>query len=174
MSGQLQNSEGHDEAGPVSVRTGGNISRRETSQRIVSALGQIVTILMRSPAHQHLTLTDLKRRVVPAVLAGQFSLAGKRFKQDGLVVPVGALVWARVSPDVDKRLSADTTLPIDLTSEEWTSGDNIWVVDAVGEPALITEMLRRLSEREWRGRVARLRTRTADGSVHVHTLATAA
>jgi len=142
------------------------------SPRILSTVGQIVVLLMRSQAYQNATLGDLKPRIMPPIIAGQYSIAGKRGDADGLVVPVGGLLWARVSAEVDARLSADPTAPLKLSPVEWTGGDIIWITEAVGEAPIIKEMMGRLLGGTWKGRTVRQQLK-GDRGMLVFTHATA-
>jgi hemolysin-activating ACP:hemolysin acyltransferase len=92
-------------------------------RQVDMALGQIVTILMRSPQHKQHPLADLEWLVLPAVLSGQCRVA--RAQQSGIAVPVGVALWASVSTAVDQRLS-DLSVPWRLQSDEWRSGDIPW------------------------------------------------
>jgi cytolysin-activating lysine-acyltransferase len=74
------------------------------------------------------------------------------------------VLWASVSDEVDRRLSANPEAPIRLAPQEWKSGDNLWLVEAAGSPRILTPMLRGLAEKEWRGKRVKLCTRDADGN----------
>jgi hemolysin-activating ACP:hemolysin acyltransferase len=88
-----------------------------------------------------------------------------------MVAPVGVVFWARVSPEVDQRLTEKiATEPVRLQLPEWRSGSIIWIVDAVGEHKVIEAMLTRLLETDWKGQEVRLRARTKDGGYKVGVL----
>lgn len=150
-----------------------NAGASSVSQQILSTVGRLVVLMMRSQAHQSTTLADLKSQIMPAVIAGQYSIVGKMRDADGFAVPVAAVIWARVSGDVDARLSADLAHPIKLTPKEWTDGDVIWIVEAMGEAPIVKGMLERLVGDTWKGRTVRLRA-NSDRGIVVQTLATAA
>lgn len=133
----------------------------------MAAYGEIVSVLSRSPAHKSQPLSDLDWLVVPAVITGQFSLAETQSKSNGMIVPIGLVMWASVSADVDRRLAESIAAGIRLKPEEWKSGDILWLVDAIGEPRIIEVMLKRLVQTEWKGRDARMRARTKDGTFKV-------
>ena len=44
-------------------------------KRLAATLGEIVSVLMRSPQHRHVFLADLEVSVLPALATGQFALA---------------------------------------------------------------------------------------------------
>lgn len=88
-----------------------------------------------------------------------------------MVAPVGVVFWARVSPEVDQRLTERiATEPVRLQPPEWRSGPIIWIVDAVGEHKVVEAMLTRLLETEWKGQEVRLRAHSKDGGYKVGVL----
>jgi cytolysin-activating lysine-acyltransferase len=135
------------------------------SKAVMAAFGEIVTVLMRTQEHRGKMLSDLEWLVVPAVTTGQFALAEAQSKTNGMMAPVGLILWASVSADVDQRLRANLASGLTLKPDEWKSGDILWVIEAVGDPKILQAMLQRTSQNEWRGRPANLRIRDKDGSV---------
>jgi cytolysin-activating lysine-acyltransferase len=115
----------------------------DASKHLLGAFGQVTSILMRSAQYRKQTLADLEWLVVPAVTTGQYALAEAQSKASGMMVPVGALLWASVSPEVDKRLTETTEVPMRLKPEEWRCGDILWVIDGVGEQQVVQAMLKK-------------------------------
>jgi hemolysin-activating ACP:hemolysin acyltransferase len=144
--------------------------RLAISQRLSTAFGQVVNIMMRSPAHKHLSLADLEWAAVPAVATGQFVLAEAQSKSNGIVAPVAVVMWASVSDDVDRRLASTPEMILRLSLPEWRSGPNLWVMDAIGEPRVIGTLIDRLINAEWKGRSAKMRTRSPEGKAVIATL----
>ncbi len=95
--------------------------RAAASKRMAASFGEIALLMSQSPAEQHYALRDLDRLVAPAVRLGQFALAEAQSKTNGLVVPVGAILWAQVSAEVDQRAEPGDG-PIRLAPDEWRSG----------------------------------------------------
>jgi len=126
--------------------------------------------MMLSPAYGQCRLADLKTLLVPALALGQFSIAETGSREKGLVAPVGLVLWASVSPEVDRRLAADPGRTVRLATEEWKSGDILWVMEAVGEPSVVSKILSRLFLTEWRGRSAKIRVKGDDGKPVVRLL----
>lgn len=135
------------------------------SKAVMAAFGEIVTVLMRTQDHRGKPLSDLEWLAVPAVTTGQFALAEAQSKTNGMMAPVGLILWASVSPEVDARLRANLASGLTLKPEDWKSGDILWVVEAVGDPKILQAMLQRTSQNEWKGRPANLRIRDKDGVV---------
>ena len=134
-----------------------------------ASFGQVVSVLMRSSQHKHLALADLEWLVVPPLTAGQFAVANMQSKEGGPSVPAAVVLWARVSPEVDQKLSTDLSAPIRLQPDEWKSGDILWLIEAVGDGRLLANFLKNLQEKAFRDREVRVRVRR-DGEQVVSTL----
>lgn len=135
------------------------------SKAVMAAFGEIVTILMRTQEHRGLPLAELESLVVPAVMTGQFAVAEAQSKVNGMMAPVGVIMWANVSPQVDARLRANIGSGVKLAADEWKSGDIFWIVDAIGDPKLLQAMIQRAANNEWKGRTVNLCVRTQDGTL---------
>lgn len=145
--------------------------RLALSQRLSMAFGEIVTVLMRSQGHKHLSLADLEWAAAPAVITGQFSLAEAQSKTNGMVAPVAVVMWATVNDELDQRLMAGLDHPVRLAMQDWRSGPHLWVMDAVGDPRVIGSMFERLVQNEWKGQSAKMRTRNPEGKPVIATIA---
>lgn len=138
------------------------------SKLLMAGFGEIVSVLLRAKDYRAKPIAELEAIAIPAVLTGQFSLAQAQSALNGLTSPVGVVFWARVSPEVDQRLTEKIeTEPVRLHLPEWRSGAILWIVDAVGEHKVVEAMLSRLLETEWKGQDVRLRARTKDGDYKV-------
>jgi cytolysin-activating lysine-acyltransferase len=126
---------------------------------------------MRTPPYKELWLSDLEWLVVPALLSGQVSVATAQSRTNGATMTVGAVLWARVSAEVDRRLAAHPGETMRLAPKEWTSGEIVWVVASAGDGRVLGEMLKRLAKQEWAGKEARIVVRAKDGTPMVATLA---
>jgi hemolysin-activating ACP:hemolysin acyltransferase len=80
---------------------------------------------------------------------------------------MAAVLWAMVSEDVDRRLSAELDKPIRLQASEWRSGTIPWIVAALGEPNTTGQLLGQLSKTVFKDRPAKLRTRGPDGKAFI-------
>ena len=89
-------------------------------------LGEMTWVLTQSPLHRELSIADLEWLVMPALLNEQFYVFrdGKR--------PVGLAMWAKCGPEAVRKLEGGMIEPQNrLTLEEWTNGDQIWLIDLV-------------------------------------------
>ena len=141
-----------------------------SSKMIAAAFGEIVALLMRTPAHKDTKLSDLEWLVAPAVATGQFTIAEAQIKANGITQPMGVILWARVSADIDKRLHQNIAQPLHLTPQEWASGDIIWLVEVAGEPRVLDAVMKRMRETVWAGKTVRVRGKDKDGKAAVGTL----
>jgi hemolysin-activating ACP:hemolysin acyltransferase len=141
--------------------------RAAASKRMAASFGEIVLLMSQSPAEQHYALRDLDWLVAPAVRHGQFALAEAQSKTNGLVLPVGAILWALVSPEVDQRLSNQATGPIRLQPGEWHSGDIPWIIHTVGEPKILGGLVEQLTKTVFKDRAPKMRVRGEDGKAKV-------
>ncbi len=141
-------------------------NRRFAAKQTAAAFGEIVALLMRSPTDKHHSLADLEWLVVPAVARGQYALAEAQSKETGATGPVGAVLWALVSEDVDKRLS-DLSAPTRLKPDEWRSGDIPWIIQASGDMKILGGLIQQLTQKAFKDRQPKMRVRGADGKVSV-------
>jgi cytolysin-activating lysine-acyltransferase len=137
--------------------------RVATAKKLAAAFGEMVTLLMRSSTDRQRPLQDLEWMVIPALKAGQFAIAEAHSKETGAVTPIGAVVWAFVSKDVDERLAASPDRLVPLRPEDWRSGDIPWIIVAIGEPKIVGGLLQPLAKTVFKGRPPKMRVRGADG-----------
>lgn len=136
-----------------------------------AAFGEIVSVLMSSPVHREAKLSDLAKFVAPAVAARQYVVlkvapAGR----PDAALPVGAALWAAVSPEVDQRLRAAKDQPVALTPEEWRGGEHLWLVDLIAVDSVRRALLEDLRDRVAEGRPMALKIRDAGGDFSVSTV----
>lgn len=143
--------------------------RGEISKRMAAALGEVVSVLMQSPRFNRLPLADLAWLVMPPLAAGQFVIADAQQKSVGFTVPVGVVLWATVSAEVDQRLSAFEQ-PMRLKPEDWKSGDILWIMIAEGDQRVLSGLVQRLRQSVLKGRPIKVRAQGADGKLQVQVL----
>ena len=108
-------------------------------------------LLTKSPAHKHFSLADLEWLLLPPVALNQFALADTKLPNGGSVL-AGFVLWARVAPDVDARLTQNQRYPVRLHPNEWRSGDILWIVDAVGNPKMVQNIIAELAKSTFAGK----------------------
>ncbi len=145
--------------------------RQAMRSRLLSVnFGNMVVVLMQSPAHRDKTLADLQELVVPALLRDQFRIAEVTRQDSGFMAPVALVLWARVSEEVDRRLSAEREGPVRLAPDEWAGGDILWLVETVGEKRFVDAILADLAKTAFKGKTVKFRKLDADGVASVETL----
>ena len=136
-----------------------------------AAFGEVTALLMRSPGHKHYSLADLEWLILPAVLSNQFALAGAKAKSNtAMTVPVGVALWARVSEDVDREITANLDRPLRLRPDQWSSGDILWLIDVVASAEVGRALIGQLSRTVFAGKSFKMRVADADGNRTVRTL----
>lgn len=123
-----------------------------------AAFGEIMSVLLQSPRHAEVTLGALARQLVPAFLADQYILArGKPAHPAAPPAPVGFVIWASVSEEVDERLQRQAgDFPV-LGKDDWQSGDIIRILDVVAAPQVAAALLKSVREKVGPDRTIRFR-----------------
>jgi len=85
-------------------------------------LGEIVWIMVQSPRHKSLTLSDLEWFVMPAIQLKQFRIF---YRGDR---PVGIALWAQVDDAIAKRLDSGDKR---LAAAEWRCGPHRRIVEVM-------------------------------------------
>jgi hemolysin-activating ACP:hemolysin acyltransferase len=145
--------------------------RAEIGKRLAGAFGEIVSVMMRSEAHRLTHIAELEWLVLPAIATAQFSIADAQSRTLGVTAPIGVVLWASVSDEIDRRLSSNLMRPARLKPEDWKSGDTIWIIEAIGDPRALDSMFKAIAQREWKGRAVKMRTMDEQGRPVVKTLA---
>ena len=109
--------------------------------RRANAIGKIVSLLARSTRYRDMPVSDLDWFLMPAIAAGQYLIGETKPSAERRGGVAAMLLWARVSPEVDKRLSESKDKPPRLEPEEWTSGDIVRVIEVVGRKDAIKPLL---------------------------------
>ncbi len=133
------------------------------AKMVVASFGEIVSLLMRSSAYKHFSLSDLEWLVIPPVLTQQFVLAAARKGESGIPAPIAVALWASVSSEVDEKLMTMTSGPLRLRPDEWKSGDILWLIDAIGPPQVLGDLVDNLHKNVFKGRPLKVRARGEDG-----------
>jgi cytolysin-activating lysine-acyltransferase len=137
--------------------TGHDEKLQETVQvkPISAAFGDMVALLSISAVHKHYSLADLEWLLVPAVMNNQFAIAEANL-QNGQSVGVAFVIWARVSDDVDNRLTQNPRYPIRLHPSEWKSGEIFWIIDGMGDPKLIQALIAKVAKDVFAGKTFKM------------------
>ncbi len=116
--------------------------------------GEVMALMARDAQFAGARLGDLDKIVTSALITRQVIVVrAKKTNTNEPARPVGAAVWARVSPEVDQRLEAAKAAgqPVELTTEDWTSGDIPWVMAMTGAKVSKNAMVERLQKDLFQG-----------------------
>lgn len=167
-----QSTSGTDVQSPTSASATDARTHPATSP-LTTAFTQIITVLMRSPLHKHLSLADLEWLVFPPLQTGQFSVGEITASGGKTSFPAAFVLWATVSTDIDRRLSENLETPIRLRPDEWRSGENLWLIEAVGDGRVIPNLLKQLADGPFKNKTVKIRSRGEQGKLSVQFLHTA-
>lgn len=126
----------------------------------IPLLGAVSWLMMQQSATRHTLLSELEWRVMPALVLDQ----AKLFMRDN--APVAYVSWARLSEDVAKRYQQ---APHHLSASDWTSGDQIWIVDLCTPFGGLQEVVKDLRESVFPGQEIHQFTLDGDGQVKAMT-----
>jgi hemolysin-activating ACP:hemolysin acyltransferase len=138
--------------------------------RYAQDFSQAVAVLMRDANYKNLRLADLEWLVIPPLLAGQARVALMRPRADGPIVPAAVALWARVSPEIDKRLTDNLDKPPLLTPAEWTSGNRFWLITLAGAPTALANFVPQLQLTVFKGQQVKVRGQDKDGKTYVQVM----
>lgn len=134
-------------------------------QFLAAKFGNMVTIMMQSPLHEKITLSDLHDHLVPALLHNQYCMAEAKNSETGETVPVGLILWAVVSDNIHNRLKSSPEPLIHLSKAEWKSGDNFWIIDAIGPQKILIPLLTNLRKTEFKKKTVHYRAHSEEGII---------
>jgi cytolysin-activating lysine-acyltransferase len=93
------------------------------NQQVIQVLGEAVSLMAGMSKYQHLTVADIRARVLPPIVLGQCKI----FRHKGF--PVAFVSWALVSEEIEKCLAAvQNAHP---APRDWRSGDRLYFVDLI-------------------------------------------
>jgi hemolysin-activating ACP:hemolysin acyltransferase len=140
----------------------------ERARKTLVALGEVISVLMRSAEYRAASLATVKAMVGPPIASGQFMVLSAHDRARGMTAPTALAMWANVSDEVDRRLSEGKDSA--LKPEEWTGGKNSWLVVLAGDQRMLPTLLNRVRETALKGRSVKMRVKDKDGKMALQTL----
>ena len=151
------NDRGHPPAEPLTA----------TADARAATFGRVLALMMASPRHAAMTLAEANATIAPPLALGQIAMMGAKTTENGPVALAAAAWWAYVSPEVDQRLTASREPHMKLNPNDWKSGDQPWIIEAIGDKRLVSELVKTLAEKHFIGKAAKLRAVLPDGRVAI-------
>lgn len=137
--------------------------RAMMAKLVAASFGELVTLMMRTPRYRKMPIETLEATAAAPVALGQVAIAETQSKENGAVMPVAAVLWARVSPEVDRRLSDTENEAVSLAINEWRSGNIPWIIDAIGERKALGRLLHQLMTTAFKNAPPKMRSTGPDG-----------
>lgn len=132
-----------------------------------AALGELTSLLIRSPELSQYRIADMDWLVVPAFVNRQFLIVRAPTPAEPIPMPSGALLWASLSSELDTLFRQNPGQRYQLTREQRTSGDCIWITDLVGDPRVWSTALDHLRTTAFKGRKVSMARKADDGTTSV-------
>ena len=142
---------------------------RLRSHLAAARLGGAVALMLGSPRHRKLPLGMLRRSLIPPMTRSQMILVEAGAADTGEAAPVAMVLWAKVSDETHERLIKDIDRAMILDPTEWDSGENYWIIDAIGQERFVAPAIRSLRKGALNGKTVHFRA-VEDEALVVKTL----
>lgn len=109
-----------------------------------STLGAVCLLLTKSPSYKYIFSHEYEWRIIPAIVAKQFSL----FRNDK-GEPIAFVSFASVNDEVEKRLLEGS---LKLIPQDWTSGSKLYIIDVVSPFVPILDILTQLNNGQFKNK----------------------
>ena len=107
-----------------------------------SGFGKIVLGLMMLPRYRTQTIGDLSHLVLDPLIRDRIAIAHSPKANEGQLSDIaGVAIWASVSDEVDKSIREQIragVFPVRLKPDDWTSGNNNWLLDVIAPDSKTT------------------------------------
>jgi cytolysin-activating lysine-acyltransferase len=96
-------------------------------------MGQLTLAMLRLARYKGLSIADLDLLALRPLLNDRVAFAHGE-GEDTSAMPLGMAIWASVSDAVGAKIAEQVNagaFPLRLAKDDWTSGDNVWLLDIV-------------------------------------------
>ena len=155
------------DAEPAPARQRSQVERDLTVRLASASVADAIGLMMRSERHRHYSLADLEWLLLPPLMLDQAMFAYTRPKMaqkidangkaengddtpmDAPQIAIAMVTWAAVSAEVAAKLDAQKKagVPHRLAPQEWRSGKEVRVIEAIGQAKAVEELVRKLRQR---------------------------
>jgi len=119
--GGAEGLEGRVSAGSVNDLTGpATVAPQQGSIEKMTIVGCVAWLMMNTPTHKHIFVSDLEWCAIPPVALDQCHL----WRRQGL--PVAFASWAYLNEATEARVRAGH---LRLAPTDWNGGDRLWIID---------------------------------------------
>jgi len=118
---------------------------KEQAKRVMNKiplLGPVTWLMMQQGGTRHTLLSELEWRVLPPLVLDQ----AKLYMRDN--APIAYVSWAKLSNAAALRYK---TAPHHLASNDWQSGDEVWIIDLFAPFGQAQEVMKDLREVVFKG-----------------------
>ena len=88
-------------------------------------VGEVMRLASNSSFHREYTLGQLEDRFVVPIAYDQIRVYRSEIE------PLAVVTWALLSDELHEKMKAER---FDLNSDDWRSGDNLWLIEAIIAP----------------------------------------
>jgi cytolysin-activating lysine-acyltransferase len=128
-------------AGPAGAQAQASVAEQVAAQK-VAVVGHAVWLMMQSPAHKHLFLTDLEWLLLPPITLNQFRI----WRNKGM--PAAFASWAYLDERAEARIKQNIKK---LAPTDWKSGESLWLIDMVAPFGGAEAAVKELREQVFKG-----------------------
>ena len=148
MSGEAQQLDASNEQIENGKTEDEEIKKRLHTQSLrvlkrLPAVGPVIMLYLQSSHRRFQFISDLEWLLLPPLVQGQCKLYMKK------EYPISFISWAFLDEESEKRILQNGGK---LRSEDWKSGDRLWVIDIVAPFGGVENMLRDIQKNEFPGR----------------------
>jgi hemolysin-activating ACP:hemolysin acyltransferase len=126
--------------------------KTEALTAAAAALGEVMSLMVRSPEHAGYGIPDVEWLLVPAIYTRQYVVVRAPVPTETIALPGAAILWASVSPEIDAQYRGTPGIRLKLDPAQRTSGPHLWLTDLIGNRRLINEALNQLRPSVFGGR----------------------
>lgn len=162
---QLSNAAQPSESSPV-PQLDPEVAAQIASLRshVRESFGKVVMSMMLLPRYRHQSLADLQHLVLEPLIRDRVAIAERQGEGSAAQDIAGVAIWASLSDEAEERLREQIkggAWPVRLKAEDWTSGQNNWLLDVIASDKRATASV-----------IANFRQVVKEGSLKLHPLIT--
>lgn len=135
----------------------------QVRSHVRESFGNVVMTMMMLPRYRHNSLADLQHLVLEPLIRDRVAIAYPGKTEDKFAADMAGLaIWASVSDEVDAKIREQIgagVFPVRLQADDWTSGENNWLLDVIAPDAKTTAAV-----------IANFRQLVKDGDLRLHPL----